>query len=102
MAKAIFKVLFSIIKKIVEIFLIPVNLLIVNLFPDLSSIISTFNSAINQLIGGTLGYFATILPPITKNIILLWLGILISYYTIIFSFHLIMKVIAIIKAIKIW
>lgn len=102
MAKAIFKVLFGIIKKIVEIFLTPVNLLIVNLFPDLSSIISTFNSACTSLIGGTLGYFASILPPITRSVILLWLGILISYYTILFSFHLIMKVIAIIKAIKVW
>lgn len=102
MAKAIFKVLFTIIRKIVDIFMLPINALVVNLFPDLSNIINTFNSAVRSLIGGSLGYFANILPPITRSIILLWLGILISYYTIVFSVHLIMKVIEIIKAIKIW
>lgn len=102
MAKAIFSVFFKIIKKIVEIFLTPINLLVANLFPNLTNIISTFNSAVSTLLGSTIGYFSSILPPITRTIILLWFSILISYYGVVFSIHLIMKVIEIIKKIKVW
>ena len=102
MAKAIFNVFFKIIKKIVEIFLTPINLLVVNLFPNLSNIITTFNNAVSTLIGGTIGYFSSILPPITRTIILLWFSILISYYGVLFSIHVVMKVIEIIKKIKVW
>ena len=102
MAKAIFNVFFKIIKKIVEIFLTPINLLVVNLFPNLSNIITTFNNAVSTLIGGTIGYFSSILPPITRTIILLWFSILISYYGVLFPIHVVMKVIEIIKKIKVW
>lgn len=102
MAKALFNVFFKIIKSVVGIFLAPINALIVNLFPDLSKLISTFNAGVEKLLGSGLGFFAHLLPPTTRVIILLWLAILIGYYTISVSVHLILKVIHIIKKLKIW
>lgn len=102
MGKAIFKVFFKIIKAVANMFLAPVNALVVNLFPDLSSIINTFNSAVTRVVGGGLGFFAHILPPNTRSIILLWLGILIAYYGISFTAHVILKIIDIIKRVKVW
>ena len=102
MAKAIFKVFLKFIKSIVDIFLTPINLLVVNLFPDLSSLINTFNSTVSNVIGSTLGWFAHLLPPTTKSIVLLYLAILVAYYTITITVHGIIKVIHIIKQLKIW
>ena len=102
MAKAIFNVLFSVIKTVLNILLAPINLLVVNLFPDFSSLISNFNSFVSTYIGSGIGYFSSILPPISKNIILLYLTFLISYYTITYSAHAIIKIFKIIQRIKFW
>lgn len=102
MAKAIFSVLLKFIKSIADIILSPINALVVNFLPDLSSLISTFNSAVERFIGTNLAFFANLLPPFTKNLILIYLGFLITYYTIVLTAHAILKVINIIKAIKIW
>lgn len=102
MAKALFNVLFSVIKTILNIGLAPINLLVVNLFPDFSNLISTFNNAVQTYIGSTIGYFSSILPPNTRNIILLYLTFLISYYTIVYSAHAIIKIFKIIQRIKFW
>lgn len=102
MAKAIFNVFFKVIKSIVDIFMLPINALVVNLFPDLSNILTVFNSSLTKVVGPTLGWFAHLLPPTARVLILLWLSILIGYYTITYSVHLIIKVIHIIKKLKIW
>lgn len=102
MAKAIFKVFLNFIKSIVDIFLFPVNALVVNLFPDLSILISTFNNTISTIIGNGLGYFAHLLPPVTKVLIVFYLTLLIGYYTVTVTVHLVLKVIVIIKKLKIW
>lgn len=102
MGKAIFKVLLKLIKSIANIILAPINLLVVNMFPDLSNLLSTFNGAITAIFGSGLGYFASILPPMTRGLIVFYLGILISYYTISITVHGVLKVLKIIKAIQIW
>ena len=102
MAKAIFKVLLKFIKSVVDLILSPINLLVVNLFPNLSNLLNTFNSSVSSVLGSSLGWFAHLLPPTTKSIVLFYLGILISYYTVTVTVHGIIKVIHIIKQIKIW
>ena len=102
MAKAIFSVFLKFIKSIVNIVLAPINLLVVTLFPDFGTLISTFNNAISSIIGGNLGFFAHLLPPNTRVMILLYLGILITYYTITISVHAVLKIINIIRRVKIW
>lgn len=102
MAKAIFKVLLKFIKSVVDVILSPINLLVANLLPDLSQMISTFNNGVSRVIGSGLGYFANFLPPYTRTLILVYLGFLITYYTITISVHAILKIINIIKEVKIW
>lgn len=102
MAKALFNVLFGVIKTILNIGLSPINLLVVNLFPDFSSIISNFNSFVSTYVGSMIGYFSNLLPPITKNIIIIYLTFLISYYTISYTAHAIIKIFKIIQRIKFW
>lgn len=102
MASALFNVFFKIIGHVVGIFTAPINLILVSFFPDFATIIANFNNGVTTLIGGGLGYFSSLLPPITRATILLYLGILISYYVIAVNVHLILKVVTIIKNIKIW
>lgn len=102
MARAIFKVLFAVIKGIANVFLMPVNLVVSTAFPSFTTMIARFNVGISNYVGGALGWFSNLLPPYTKQFILLYLSVLLIYYTISITVHLIMKVIYIIKAIKIW
>lgn len=102
MAKAIFSVFFKIIKAILNVVLLPINALIVNLFPDFSNMIISFNNGVQTYIGSGLGFFANLLPPTTKSLVLLYLTFLVSYYTITYSVHGIVKIFQIIKRIKFW
>ena len=54
MARAIFKVFFNIIVALTNVILTPINILVSNLFPDLSLVITRFNYAINNYIGNGL------------------------------------------------
>lgn len=102
MASALFNVLFKIIGTIAGIFTAPINAILVTFFPEFAQVISNFNNGVTTLVGGSLSYFSHLLPPITKATILIYLGILVAYYTIVVNIHIILKVIKIIKNIKIW
>lgn len=102
MAKAIFNVFFKIINALLAVILAPVNLLVKNAFPDFSNMISTFNNFLNTYIGGSLSWFFSILPPNTRSIVLIYLALLVAYYSISISLHAILKVYTVIKNIKFW
>lgn len=102
MGSALFNVFFKIVGTIVGIFTAPINALLVTFFPDFATIIANFNNSVTTLIGGGLGFFSEMIPPITRASILFYLGVVISYYVIAINLHLILKVITIIKNIKIW
>lgn len=102
MAKAIFKVLFKVISSITNIILAPINALIGPLLPDFTAMLNTFTYVLNHYIAGGITWFFSILPPMCKTYIIIYLTFLVAYYTISISVHLIMKVYTIIKNIKIW
>lgn len=102
MAKAIFNVIFKILKTILNIVLLPINTLIVGVFPDFSNMISKFNNVVSTYIGNGLSYFAYMLPSTARNLIVVYLTFLISYYTISYSVHAIIKLFKIIQKIKFW
>lgn len=102
MFKALFNVLFGVIVGIVNIILTPINLLVSGLIPDVSQMIATFNAGVTMFFNSSLNYFFSILPPNCRTFIIIYLLFLISYYTISFSVHAIVKVYKIIKAVKIW
>lgn len=102
MAKAIFNVFFTIIKDLTNIVLAPINILVTQLFPDIAILISTFNAGVERVLGASLGFFSSILPPITRTLIVLYLTVLIGFYTVSWTAHAVLKVYAIIKKIKVW
>lgn len=102
MIKAIINGLMSVVTSILDVILIPVNALINGIFPNMASAISSFNSFISNYVGGTISYFASILPPITRNIIGIWLTFLITYYAVVWSYSLIVKIYNVIQKVKFW
>lgn len=102
MFKVFFKIFFGVITTIANIILLPINAIVNNMFPDFSIYIQQFTQGVTTIFTDSMGYFGHLLPPITKNLILLYLSILLVYYTVSISVHAILKVIHVIKAIKIW
>lgn len=102
MIKALLNGILNVITSLLNIFLLPINALIENIFPDMSSAISTFNNFINNYVGGTLSYFFSILPPIFRGLLVLWFTFVIAYYSIYYSYLAIIKIWSIIQKIKFW
>lgn len=102
MIKALLNGIMKIVTSALDIVLLPVNALIGNLFPNMSNAISSFTTFVNTYIGGTLGYFFSILPPICRSIIILWFTFLITYYGVVWSYSLIVKIWNVIHKIKFW
>lgn len=87
---------------VANIFLTPVNTLLTNVFPDLSANITHFTNLVTTYFGTGLSFFFHLLPPNTRQLILLYLTLLIICYTITISLHVILKVIELLRHIKIW
>lgn len=102
MIKAILSGLLSMLTSIVNIFLLPINVLFENLFPDMTNSISVFNQFVNNYLGGSLSYFFSIFPPIFRNTLIIWLAFVVGYYTIHFTYTSAIKVWTIIQKIKFW
>lgn len=102
MINAIFKGLFKVVNYVIELVLTPVNLLVSHLFPDFSQMIGSFTYAVDTYIGGGLAYFFSLLPGVTRYVVLLYLSVLISYYTISVSLFAITKIWSLIQKIKVW
>lgn len=102
MIKAIINGIMSLVTNIIDIVLLPINSLISGIFPDFSSAISTFNNFVTNYVGGTISYFSSLIPPITRNIIAIWLSFLIVYYGVAWSYSLIVKIYNVIQKIKFW
>lgn len=100
--QVLFTLLFKFIVSIANFFLIPVNAIINNVFPDFSNMISTFNYILNRYLGNGISWFFHILPPRTQVFVLLYVDCLVIFYVVSLAIHGVIKVIEIIKNIKIW
>lgn len=100
--KFFFDTLLNFLVSVANIFLAPINTIITTYFPDVSSLISSFTNAVNNYLGNGISYFFSILPTNTRTLVLLYITILIAFYTISFLVHAVIKIIEIIKAVKIW
>ena len=87
---------------IVKIVLIPVDVLFKFLMPDLSGVLSNFSNSLIYLSSAPFAFFFNLLPPITRTIIGLWLTLLISYYTILWTYRGIILIPKVINKIKFW
>lgn len=102
MIKALINGILNLIISILDIVLIPINALFTNLFPDVSSMISTFNTFVNQYVGGGLSYFFSILPPVFRGLLITFITFVIAYYGVYYTYVGIKKIFDIIQKIKFW
>lgn len=102
MIKAIINGILNILMKVIDIVLTPLNLLFDNLFPDVGNMISTFSTFVNTYVGGTLSYFFSLLPPIFRGLLTLFITFVIAYYGIYYTYIGIKKIFDIIQKIKLW
>lgn len=100
--KFLFVTLINFIVSIANVFLYPVNTAVSSAFPSFAQNITDFTSLCTRYLGSGLAYFFSMLPPNTRNLVLLYLSLLLICYTVSFSVHLITKIIQIIKQVKIW
>lgn len=102
MIKSILNGILKMITKLLNVFLLPINALIENLFPDMTSAISTFTNFIDNYLGTGLSYFFNIFPPIFRGLLGLWFTFVISYYSIYFTYKGAIKVWSVIRKVKFW
>lgn len=102
MIKALLSGILKIITSLLNVFLLPINALLENLFPDMTSAINTFTNFVNTYIGGSLSYFFSLFPPTFRSLLVLWLGFVVGYYTIYYTYLAIIKIFDIIQKIKFW
>lgn len=102
MIKALINGLLKLLLMILDIVLIPINLLIENVFPSMATAIQTFTNFINNVLGSNLAYFFHLFPPIFRSLLIIWFTFVISYYTIYYTYLGILKIWAIIQKIKFW
>lgn len=102
MIKALLNGILKVITTLIGFLLTPINALFTNLFPDMSSAISSFNTFVNTYIGGALSYFFSLFPPIFRSLLVIWFTFVISYYGIYYTYKAIIKIFAIIQKIKFW
>lgn len=102
MIKAIINGLLKLLIMVLNIVLLPINTLIENVFPSMSSAIQTFNNFINNVLGTNMVYFFQLLPPIFRSLLVTWFTFVIAYYTIYYTYLAILKIWAIIQKIKFW
>lgn len=102
MFKALLNGILNTITSILNLVLTPVNALFDNLFPDMSSAISNFNNFVNTYIGNNLAWFWNLLPPIFKNLLIVWFTFVVAYYGIYYTYKAFIKIWEVIQKIKFW
>lgn len=105
MARALFRALFSLIGSVIGIILAPIDLLVSTLFPNIDSLLNSFNLIMVRFfayIHNYIGYFFSFVPPYTKAALLAFLTILVATYTATLTIHITLKAFRIIHNIKFW
>lgn len=100
--KAFFNAIYKLAVDTVNILFYPITAFVNTLFPDLSTYINSITTFINTNVTPLIAYFGNMLPPITKTIVLLWLGFLVIYYTAVWTYTLSVKIFNVIRKIKFW
>lgn len=102
MIKAILNGILKMLIAILNLILLPINLLIENIFPSMTSAIQTFNNFVTNTLGNNMVFFFHLLPPIFRSLLVTWFTFVIAYYSIYYTYLAIIKIWAIIQKIKFW
>lgn len=98
---AFFNFLLTIIMTIVQLICLPLNALFENVFPDLTSHLSTIQNGLNLAFGGV-SWAISIIPPIVSSTLLFIFTIELSLLGIMRSTHLTSRVWKILQKLKFW
>lgn len=101
MIQAIFRFLLNLLATLVQIVVSPINLLFVNLLPNVSDKITQVNNGINSLFAG-MGWALGLLPPGVLPVLIFIITIEIAKHTIWANSHMIIKVWQVLQKIKFW
>ena len=101
MFSAIVNFFLNLVATIIQVILIPVNLIITNVLPDLTSQINQVVNGISQLFSG-IGWALGLLPPGVLAVLVFIITIEICKHTIWANAHMIVKVWTVLQKIKFW
>lgn len=101
MFSAIVNFFLNLVATIIQVILIPVNLIITNVLPDLTSQINQVVNGISQLFSG-IGWALGLLPPGVLPVLVFIITIEICKHTIWANAHMIVKVWNVLQKIKFW
>ena len=93
---------FNMLVAIVNIFATPINTYVINHFPDFAIVVNNFNTFINTYVGNTLAWFGALLPPITRSLLIFYLGYLLVRFLMVLVVHSVLMIIQMLKNIKFW
>lgn len=102
MVNAILNGFLNAVNTIINTLLSPLDNLVSSLFPDMSTIISNFNTFVSNYVGNGLGYFMTLFPPLTLNVIRFALTFAIAYGTASITYWTFTRIYELIQKIKFW
>lgn len=92
----------SLIGNMINLIVFPIDTLIRTMFPDFSSMITNFNSAVDYFLTTPISFIMYHIPPMTKSILLFYITLLIGYYSIIFIYKGIILIPQLIRKVKFW
>lgn len=101
MFSAIINFFLNLVATLIQVILIPINLIITNVFPDLSIQVSQVSNGISELFSG-IGWALGVLPPGVLPVLLFIITIEICKHTIWANAHMIVKVWNVLQKIKFW
>lgn len=101
MFKILFNLIFSIVGVILGIVLLPINAILVTLFPGIADTISTLSQTLTNLFSN-FSWALGLVPETLISTVLLILGFEIAKHTIYQATHLVIKMWALIQRIKVW
>lgn len=102
MAKALFEVLLWVAQFIVELICLPINALLTTLFPNVEDYLTQVGNTLSNYVVPFSGYFISILPPITRGVIRVYLGFIVVLGSALITYHGIILITKIIRKIKFW
>lgn len=103
MFKLLMNGLLSVLTGLINIILLPINALVEALFPNsIINAIGNFNTFVSTYLGGALGWFGNLFPPIFKSLVVIALTFMIGYFTFVWTYTAIVKIWNVIQKIKFW
>lgn len=101
MFKALFNVIINMLATVIQIICWPINTIITNTMPDLSSQISSVSNTIGSVFT-SLNWALGLVPPVIIETLLFIITIEVAKHTIFLSTHTLVKVWNVLQKIKFW